>query len=497
MPEARPTASSSGRHETRPARGAHERVPAAPRHAATGRRYSASVPVAASIAVLAVAVMALPALRPSAADTVRAVGAGSSTSTANGQPETIRAEVTIPSGGDATPATSPRTGAPASTGDPVLLSSPNTREAVVGLDRAADPDVTSAFLPWFPRVDDTGAPVPTRSGSPDDGQTAEVPPVPVEFTPDPTPFPTQAPTPPAPVEPTPTSTPSYDPTTPAPTPSPSSWVTSPTPWTPTPDPTPSPTAPSTSALRYSPPALVGPTVLALPEGSTSIRLDVGRDYILTLPRDRPLVNTLGLTIVGGRNVVIIGGTVDVRDGEGGVRRGMYLKDATPNGTTYVEGVRFISSTTGALTEGIDIASPGARVVLQNIAITGALTGSYATNHADIVQAWAGPRVLQIDGLSASTRYQGFFLLPNQHDSAPVSDWSFHRMALSGVDSAYLLWRDGGSYAIRTSDVYVSGSRYSGGGLWPAASSWPGVVVGPPPVAYAATAGFGYMSPGYL
>ncbi|MGE0817529.1 MAG: hypothetical protein AB7O74_02605 [Candidatus Nanopelagicales bacterium] len=363
------------------------------------------------------------------------------------------------------------------TGEVVTLGGPpasSARTAVVG--------------PWFPAVDASGAPVPsTAPASPSDAppQPDEPGTVPILWTPDPEPSgePTPQPSTPDPSTPGPgpTATTSFDPTSAAPFPTPTPTTSGGT---------------SSAALRFLPPALVDPLVVAFPEGESRISLDLSRDYILTLPRDRPLVNTLGLTIVGGRNVVVIGGTVDVRDGVAGVRRGMYLKDATPNGTTYVEGVRFLSSTTGALTEGIDIASPGARVVLQNIAITGALTGSYATNHADVVQAWAGPRVLLVDGLSASSRYQGFFLLPNQHDSSPVDDWSINRVSLSGVQSAYLLWRDGGTYAIRTQDVYLTGSRYTGGGLWPSASDWPDVTLGPAPETYGITAGFGYSSPGY-
>lgn len=509
MHEVRRGSAPRGRHEATVVRGAHERV-GGPRHAASGPRIRATTPVLASIAVLTIAMMAIPVVRTGAADAARAVGGVLTGVPGAPQTEAMGADGPYRPGGTAS-----ADDAASSTGgsdvadpgaDPVQVTTTSTGQVVVdGLDQPFDPAVTSAFTPWFPPLQADGTPSPSSPDAPTNETPGvetpvEVPEVPIEFTPDPTPFPTETPTetqtpeptPSASAEPTPSQTPSYEPSTPAPEPTPS-----PAPTTSAPSTTPVTPGPvSDAALRFSPPALSNPQVIAFPEGSVSIKLDVARDYILTLPRDRPLVNTMGLTIVGGRNVVIVGGTVDVRDGVAGVRRGAYLKDATPNGTTYIEGVRFLSTTAGALTEGIDIASPGARVVLQNIAITGALTGSYATNHADIVQAWAGPAVLQIDGLSASTRYQGFFLLPNQHDSSPVYDWSFHRVSLGGVDSAYLLWRDGGSYAIRTSDVYVSGSRYSGGGLWPSASAWPGVITGPAPQAYAAGAGYTYSSPGY-
>ncbi len=499
MQQARHSATPGGRHQARPGVGAHARVHA-PRHAAAGRRPVGTVPVFVSLTVLGLTIVAAPVLRDGGAEAARALGfthsvVGSADGSAPGAGSS-GAGVTVidPVTGETLPAVA----------DPIQVTTSETGAVIVtGLDTPIDAARVSALTPWFPPVDDDGTPTTsTSTGAPSSDVPVEIPPVPIEWTPSPTPSPTD----PSPTDaPTPEPTPTFDPGTPTPeftpgpTPDPTTTTPAPTTSTPTPPYTPPPYTPppsSTSALRFAPPALSNPLVVAFPEGSTRITLDVNRDYVLTLPTNRPLRNALGLTIVGGRNVVIVGGTVDVGDGDAGVRRAMYLKDATPNGTTYVEGVRFISSTTNALTEGIDIASPGAKVVLQNIAINGTLTGSYATNHADIIQAWAGPAILQVDGLSASTHYQGMFLLPNQHDSAPVYDWSLHRMSLTG-DGVYLAWRDSGSYSIRTSDIYVSGSRISNGGLWPNAGAWSGVTVGRAPEAYGQSAGLGYTSPGYV
>lgn len=489
MHEVRQGSEPRGRHEAAPARGAHERT-AGPRHAAPPSRAWAARTALALAAATALGLLgSVPVVRSSAADAARSVG-----SAITGDRSGVEADAAGPIGAflpgeedDADVPVEPGASTGGETGGDAGGSS-TPQVVAASLPGQSDPAAVPAFVTWFPAVDANGVPQPSTGTTGDASAPVVLPPVPTEFTPSPLPFPTGDPSPTFSTEPTPSMTPSFDPTTPGPTPS-SGGSTGPATSS-------APPADTEAALRYSPPALIDPVVIAFPEGESRVTLDTSRDYILTLPQDRPLVNTLGLTIVGGRNIVIIGGTVDVRDGVAGVRRGMYLKDATPTGTTYVEGVRFLSSTTGALTEGIDIASPGARVVLQNIAITGALSGSYATNHADVVQSWAGPRVLLVDGLSASSRYQGFFLLPNQHDSSRVDDWSINRVSLSGVQSAYLLWRDGGTFAIRTQDVYVTGSRYAGGGLWPSASDWPDVTLGPAPETYGVTAGLGYRSPGY-
>ena len=238
--------------------------------------------------------------------------------------------------------------------------------------------------------------------------------------------------------------------------------------------------------------------MSYPEGDSVLKLDTGTDYVLKLPADRPLRNAQGISINGGRNVVIIGGTVDVgagyRASGAQVKRAAYFKNA---GSVFLEGVRFTSST-GSLTEGIDIASPGATVTLQNIDFAVPLVGSESTNHADVVQAWAGPSVLRVDGLHAVTTYQGFFLLPKQHSSAAVSSagWDLRRVSLVGRNARYLLWRDAGSYPIRSSDVYLSGSTAQHGGIWQQGGGFPGVTVGTAPQSYGAKSGTSYSSPGY-
>jgi hypothetical protein len=255
---------------------------------------------------------------------------------------------------------------------------------------------------------------------------------------------------------------------------------------------------SSPKLARKPPRLVSPITLYPRAGIGEIKLRDGRDYRIVLPRKKAWVNAEGLWITGGRNVVVRGGTVDVRGGvvKSGklAKRGAYFRDTT--GTVFVEGVRFISSTTKTLTEGINVSLPGATLVLQNIRFGSLLTGSQSGNHADALQVWAGPRNLYVDGFVAVSQYQGMFLLPQQHNSASVGTYDLRRVYLRGHSAAYLLWRDG-SFPTRTSQVWVSGSTRQSSGMWPNRSAWPYVKVGVPPTAFAKYAGYGYTSPGYL
>jgi hypothetical protein len=307
-----------------------------------------------------------------------------------------------------------------------------------------------------------------------------------------------------------TSTPAPETTTPAPQ------TSTPAPQTSTPAPTtssPAPTAstpppvqpPATGALSWAPPALSNPVTMTLTSGTNGkISLSSGVDYILKLPTNAVYKNTRGLEISGGRNVVIIGGTVDVgggwySSGTGpGVPADHYVKRAAyftgQTGTVHLEGVRFISST-GSLSEGINVSAPLAKVHVQNVTMGSTLVGEKAYNHADCLQVWNGPTSLKVDGFSCVTGYQGMFLNPHDTSSASViaSDWQLKRVGIVGnAQAKYLLWKVAPPASIATSQVYTTG----GSGNWNASTDWPNVVKGAAPTDFGASAGYGYVSPGY-
>ena len=179
---------------------------------------------------------------------------------------------------------------------------------------------------------------------------------------------------------------------------------------------------------------------------------------------------------------------------------MYLKGQS--GTVFVEGVRFESSTVGTLTEGVDLDQRlGAVVVLQNIALA-RLTGSYATNHADGVQTWAGPRKLLIDGLLIDTGYQGMFLLPNQHFTGPKPElFDFRNVSIMGeTSSAYLIWKDNQVFPWHLSNVNVSPGLHAlaarASYLRDSTHTFDSVNATPSVPAVASMAGVGYRSAGY-
>jgi hypothetical protein len=148
------------------------------------------------------------------------------------------------------------------------------------------------------------------------------------------------------------------------------------------------------------------------------------DYRIHLPAHGPLAG--GLTIDGGRNVIIIGGEIDLptpcSDASSDCH-GIYIRRGSASGEVYIEGVyirnpdpRYRSDRidTG---DGIDVDDyPGVTdIVLQNVRIDG-IKGCDPANpeaHADVFQPYdAGRARFYVDHLTGVTDCQGMQLDPD-------------------------------------------------------------------------------------
>jgi hypothetical protein len=257
-------------------------------------------------------------------------------------------------------------------------------------------------------------------------------------------------------------------------------------------------------LTWEPPALTKPETIAVTASNRRLELLPDRDYRIVLPAT-PITLDGGLEIRGGRNIVLVGGEIVVPDqtnGQGDSHRtGLLLKDQF--GTAYVEGIRISGKD---LAEGINLDQRfGATVILQNIDV-GLVHGSYEGHHADILQTWAGPRVLLVDGLRGSTQYQGLFLLPQQFIEDEPERFDLRRVLIVGDTSgpkgqaAYLLWTDAPATWLSTQDIVLVDPRDDLEGMIKPYSPWEdGVRLTTDPadaVLPAGTPGVGYVSPGY-
>jgi hypothetical protein len=269
-------------------------------------------------------------------------------------------------------------------------------------------------------------------------------------------------------------------------------------------PTPTSTAAEADRLTWAPPPLKDPLTVTVTATSAKVELSPDRDYIVKLPAS-PLVVAGGVRIEGGHNVVIIGGEIavpprseapDSRD-----RTGLLLKNQT--GTIHVEGVRISGAD---LAEGINLdQGTGGTVVLQNIAVD-EVHGSRDGHHADILQTWAGPSTLRVDGLTGTTEYQGLFLLPQQFLDTPPDAFDLRRIVITGDPggqnggAAYLLWADDTAPYLTAQDIVLVDQRTDLEGMLRPFGVWEGGVR----LATTAdgaklpegTPGVGYSSPGY-
>lgn len=161
-------------------------------------------------------------------------------------------------------------------------------------------------------------------------------------------------------------------------------------------------------LTWAPPNLVNPVTINLGTSDAVPLLSSGTDYIIKLPATTRIST---VKIQGGRNVVVIGGHVQITSAGG---TAFYIRGGDLGRNVHVEGVYIDSDT---LAEGDAFAidgslqgtqAPDMIVQIQNVRVE-RLYGTLGTLHADIIQPWGGVKELRVDRLSGRSNYQGLFL----------------------------------------------------------------------------------------
>lgn len=187
------------------------------------------------------------------------------------------------------------------------------------------------------------------------------------------------------------------------------------------------------------PELEDPETVVLDSDTTHARLSRDKDYVVELAE--PIRQVGGVTISGGRNVVVTGGHITIPEApdraDEGDRRALLLR--WQQEAIHVEGLH-IDNSGGDLSEGIQINAPKAIVQLVNVRVEGLDVrdeSDLEETHPDVVQPWGGARELRISGLTGISNYQGIFLKADQHELGRVT---LDRVNLVGLpDSRYLLW----------------------------------------------------------
>ncbi len=213
-------------------------------------------------------------------------------------------------------------------------------------------------------------------------------------------------------------------------------------------------------------------------------LNDNTDYILdfqTAPDQR-------LRIRGGRNVVIMGGEININKsyGDNNDDRHMGIRFDDQTGLIHIEGL-WIHGT--YLSEGIQFNSPDADVQITNVRIDDLKGGQERPpyEHADIIQPWGGVASMKVDYLTGSSRYQGFMLKADYNK--PNGPMEFSNVNIEMVEGPtadsnfpnnggrYATWHssDGNSSVLYGDNVYVNTNSQTAGGslsarVWPEQSS---------------------------
>jgi len=177
-----------------------------------------------------------------------------------------------------------------------------------------------------------------------------------------------------------------------------------------------PPPPPAGTLRWAPPVLNNPITIALPaNGGVTLNLDNSKDYIIRYPNVRRVG---ALRILGGRNIVIIGGASTIAPHPGTGIRNIQLIDkpgVMDGRIIHIEGLD-INGSGGGEADGIGIGTPSAIVQLEDDRITG-LIGHLASTHADVIQTWGGVKQLRVYDLTGSSHYNNLYL---RRENSPLS-----------------------------------------------------------------------------
>ncbi|MBZ6382918.1 hypothetical protein [Sphingomonas sanguinis] len=277
-------------------------------------------------------------------------------------------------------------------------------------------------------------------------------------------------------------------------------------------------------LRWAPPTLTKEKVVDLRSVAhleASYKFPYDQDLRILLPTNRAVEEPL--QIIGGRNIVLMGGEIHVPSvkpyaastsfakgdmvvlstgsfamyqavtgGKTGASStpsgtGSSIADGTvtwryvglhpraalkfsgqPSGsTTFIEGVKIDLAQSYGYDAieigGWDQATPGPDYTIQNVRLLGAMSTTSGL-HADLVQFYGSCRNLRIDKLTGTSQYQGLFLSP-QHLLGSVE---LHRVDLRYIDptaqSGYLLWlfddQNQKRQPVLLDQVYVGTSSWS-------------------------------------
>ena len=230
------------------------------------------------------------------------------------------------------------------------------------------------------------------------------------------------------------------------------------------------------------PALTAPVTVEITPDNRYLHLDPALDYIVKMPTT-PFSVPGGIAIVGGRNVVIVGGEIvdetPIAPSESADQAyGLYLEDQT--GTVHVEGLWIHGRGIGqALILDQDA---GATVQVQSSRLVAMHPVGHV--HTDGIQTWSGPTRLFLRNVTIRTAGVGIQTQPHTFAAIPIDRWEYHRVnVVQMTRDAYALWKGSGHGSWWREIHRELWVKNLGNFAWPSRNHWnpggPGGVEGEP------------------
>jgi len=203
-----------------------------------------------------------------------------------------------------------------------------------------------------------------------------------------------------------------------------------------------------SLLSWPPPHLADPTVITVPETNGRIVMDAAKDYVVRLGHLRACG---GLSLEGGRNVVVVGGRVTIPGPCGSSFDRTAIKVRTSHGTVHLEGILIDGPFTH---DGIVTLAPQATLQIENVRIESLRARD--TAHPDCLQTQAGLARLRIDRFTCSTELQGVFLKVESGNRVGPVD--IRNTDITGTPGKHLFFQTTPDIPVKLSNVWLHTDR---------------------------------------
>jgi hypothetical protein len=239
------------------------------------------------------------------------------------------------------------------------------------------------------------------------------------------------------------------------------------------------TVPISGTLTWAPPgypSYAGYVTVNVPTSGGAVHLSDSTDYRLALP---PGGTTSGVEIDGGRNVVVIGGTVSVNSNFNPGGDDYAFKVTSDSGTVdgrivHIEGVRARGPYLGDFLQSQEPTSfsTGHTIIQVENVYCDKLIGTESGIHPDLFGAWGGHKELRADNVTAYSQLQGLFLEIASGYPGPTTNYRMRRVNVRDADgvSQFQWWATNQSG--RVQHVYVDRVYLERPGATLANIAWP-------------------------